>query len=256
MVPPTSVTTVVMRKNQPGSMTTGPTALCELFETDGNAVGLERGEHHGQVAGVLVDLLAALLAFLLQGLELRRHRAHQLHDDRRRDVGHDVEREDRHALDGTAREHVEHAEDAGRVGVERLREGGGIDARQRNEGAEAVDDERAEGELDAPLQILGFGEGAEVQIGGKLLGSGYHGSFSPSGRACASALRPLLSARLRWWPVPQAAMPVASARFSAATDGLLLVRPARCLLSRISLLGRQTSSAWPRPPAAPSSRSA
>ena len=55
----------------------------------------------------------------------------------------------------------------------------GIDAGQRDEGAEAIDDERAEGEIDAPLQILGFGEGAEIQIGGKLLGCGYHGSFSP-----------------------------------------------------------------------------
>ena len=69
MVPPTSVTTVEMRKNQPGSITTGPDCAARALEAEGDAVGLERGQHHGQVAGVLVDLLAALLAFLLQGLE-------------------------------------------------------------------------------------------------------------------------------------------------------------------------------------------
>ena len=144
----------------------GAGGALRAFEADGDAVGLEGGEHHRQVARVLVDLLAALLAFLFQGFELRRHRAHQLHDDRCRDVGHDVEREDRHALDGTAREHVEHAEDAGRIGVERLREGRRVDAGQRDERPEAIDDERAQREIDAALQVVGFGEGAKVQIGG------------------------------------------------------------------------------------------
>ena len=62
MVPPVSVMTVVEAEEQPGSMTTLPRAL----EPDGDAVGLERGQHHRQIAGVLVDDLAALLAFLLQ----------------------------------------------------------------------------------------------------------------------------------------------------------------------------------------------
>ena len=42
------------------------------LEPDGDAVGLERREHDGQVARVLVEDLAALLAFLLQRLERRR----------------------------------------------------------------------------------------------------------------------------------------------------------------------------------------
>ena len=75
MVPPTSVMTVVARKNQPGSMTTAPAVLRRAFKTDCNAVGLERGQHHGEVARVLIDLLAARLAFLLQGFELRIDRA-------------------------------------------------------------------------------------------------------------------------------------------------------------------------------------
>ena len=65
IVPPVSVTTAVKRKNQPGSIDDAGRAL----EPDGDAVGLEHGEHHGQVARVLVDDLAALLALLLQLLE-------------------------------------------------------------------------------------------------------------------------------------------------------------------------------------------
>ena len=41
------------------------------LKPDGYAVGLEGGEHHRQVARVLIDDLAAGLAFLLQGLECR-----------------------------------------------------------------------------------------------------------------------------------------------------------------------------------------
>ena len=91
------------------------------LQADGDAVGLEHGEHHRQVARVLVDDLAALLAFLLQLLERRDDRRHELHDDRGGDVGHDAEREDRHALDGAAGEHVEHAQDAGGLLLEGLR---------------------------------------------------------------------------------------------------------------------------------------
>jgi hypothetical protein len=81
---------------------------------------------HGAVAGVLVDNLAALLAFLLQLLERRNNRRHELHDNGSGDVRHDAEREDRHALDGTAGEHVEHANDTGLSLAEGLREGFGL----------------------------------------------------------------------------------------------------------------------------------
>ena len=73
------------------------------FEADGDAIGLERREEHRAVAGILVDLLAALLAFLLELLEMRRDRRHQLDDDRCRDIRHDVEGEDRHAAQARRR---------------------------------------------------------------------------------------------------------------------------------------------------------
>ena len=108
IVPPVSVMTVVMRKNMPGIDDDVGAAL----EADGDAIGLQRRQQHRAVAGVLVDDLAALLAFLLELLERAGRRRHQLDDDRGRDVRHDVEGEDRHAADGAAGEHVEHAEDA------------------------------------------------------------------------------------------------------------------------------------------------
>ena len=135
------------------------------FQTDGDAVGLERSKHHGEIAGVLVDGLAALLAFLLELLQRRRDRRHQLQNDRGRDVRHDVEGEDRHPLDAAAREHVEHAEDAARLGAEDLIPRGWVDAGQRNVGAEPVDQERPEGEPDTLLELLGLHQRREIEVG-------------------------------------------------------------------------------------------
>ena len=108
IVPPVSVTIVEMRNSSPGSLTMPGASL----EPDRDAVGLEDRQHHRQIARVLVENLAPLLALFLDRLERRHHRAQELDDDRGRDVGHDVEGEHRHALNGAAREHVEHVEDA------------------------------------------------------------------------------------------------------------------------------------------------
>jgi hypothetical protein len=155
------------------------------FEPDGDAVGLHQRQQHGAVAGVLVDDLAALLALLLQRLERGDDRCHQLHDDGGGDVGHDAEGKDRHALDRAAREHVEDAEHAAGLAAEGLGEGIGINAGHRDIGAEPVDQERAQREPDALLQVFGFGEGCKVQIGGKLFSSRCH-ACAPLGLArCA-----------------------------------------------------------------------
>ena len=62
------------------------------------------------VARVLRDLPAAELAFLREPLEVRPDDRQQLQDDRRADVRHDAEREDRHLRQVLAREHVVQAE--------------------------------------------------------------------------------------------------------------------------------------------------
>ena len=70
MVPPTSVITVVKRKK---SRDRSPLATMpgHAFETDRDAIGLDGGDKHGQVAGVLIDLLAARLTLLLEGFKRR-----------------------------------------------------------------------------------------------------------------------------------------------------------------------------------------
>ena len=148
------------------------------FKPDGNAVGLNQRQQHGAVARILVDDLAALLAFLLQRFQRRDDRRHELHDDGGGDVGHDAQREDGHALDSAAREHVEHAENAAALLREGLRKSVGIDSGQRNIGAEAIDKQSAQGKPDALLQVFGLGEGCEIQIGCKLFSSRCHARFS------------------------------------------------------------------------------
>src|SRR3546814_599546 len=93
---------------------------------------------------------------------------------RSRDVRHDVEGEDGHAAERAAGEHVEDAEDAAGLLGEDLREDLRVDAGNRNVGAQAVDDQGAEREPQALLQLRRLGEGAEVDVGGELLGGRCH----------------------------------------------------------------------------------
>ena len=176
MVPPTSVMTQEKRKNQPGIDHRGAEAAAHALEPDGDAVGLEHRDQHREVAGVLVELLAPRLAFLLQRLQRRDGRGHQLDDDAGADVGHDVQREHRHAPQRAAGEHVEHAQDAAAVLLQHLGHHRGIDAGDRDVGADAIDDQRAEGEPDALLELGRLGEDAEIEICRKLFGSGGHGT--------------------------------------------------------------------------------
>src|SRR5690606_9561839 len=85
-------------------------------------------------------------------------------------------------LDSAAREHVEHAEHAARLLLERLPEGFGIDSRKRDIGAEAINEESAQREPDALLEILCLGEGCEIKIGCQLFCSRCHAN-SPLGHA-------------------------------------------------------------------------
>ena len=142
--------------------------VCTRFKADSDTIGLQSPQQNSAVARVLVDDLAALLPFLLQLLERRHHRCHELNDDRGGDVGHDAERHDCQPLDRAARDHVEQAEHAAGLVVERLRVGFRIDAGQRDIGGKPVNKQRTQREPDALLEFLGLGEGREVEIGGKL----------------------------------------------------------------------------------------
>ena len=142
--------------------------IAGALQSDGDAIGLEHGENHREIAGILIQRLAAGLAFLLQGFELRRHGGQQLDDDRCRDIRHDVQRKDRHAVDAAAGEHVEHAEDTAGLRLEHLLPDRGIDAGQRDIGAEPVNKQRPQCKPDALLQFFGFSERREVQVCRKL----------------------------------------------------------------------------------------
>src|SRR5258708_33363665 len=131
------------------------------------------------VAGVLANLARSRFAFLEQSIELRSHRVHELHDDRRRDIRHDAQREDGEAPQRAAREHVEHAEDAALLAGEQIRQHVRIDARHRNMGADAEHHKRAQQEQQAPLQIAVLRALAYV---GKR---GRHQAFGASSAACS-----------------------------------------------------------------------
>jgi len=72
--------------------------------------GLQDGQTQGQVAGVLRDLRLAGLALLAELLEAGDHDSEQLQDDRRGDVRHDAEREDRQVQQRPAGEQVQQVE--------------------------------------------------------------------------------------------------------------------------------------------------
>ena len=135
------------------------------FQTDGNAIGLKCSEDDGAIAGVLVDLLPALLTLFLECLKLRRNSRHELHDDGGGDVGKNIEGKDRHPPQRTTGKHVEHAEYAARVLLEDVLHHDRIDAGDRNKGTETVNDQHAKREPQPLLQLSCLREGAQIDIG-------------------------------------------------------------------------------------------
>ena len=76
--------------------------------------GLHDAKNNRQVARVLRDLAAAEFAFFLQALQVREHHGHQLQDDRRGDVRHDAEGENRHTAGIASAEQIEDAQHGAR----------------------------------------------------------------------------------------------------------------------------------------------
>jgi len=146
-------------------------------QADGNTEGLSQSQHNRQIAGVLVQLFATCFAaFLFQLLPRRIHRTHQLHDDRSRDIRHNVQREDSHTFHSATREHVEHVQDAAlavRV-LEELEEGIGIDARDRHIGTETIDQQSAQREQQALVELGRLRERTHVHICCKLFSGRSH----------------------------------------------------------------------------------
>jgi hypothetical protein len=123
------------------------------LQRDRDADRLEGREDDRAVARVLGDLPPPGLTLLLQLLQLRNHRRHQLHDDAGGDVRHDAEREYARPLQSAAREHVEHVQDRALVLVEQDRQRLRVDTGHRNEGADAIDQQRADDEQQSLPQV-------------------------------------------------------------------------------------------------------
>ena len=101
-VPVVSVSTAIIRNADARVVDQRQPAgdLGLALEEDRDAERLHDAQHDRPVARMLRDLAAAELAFLRQLLEVRPHHRQQLQDDRRADVGHDAQREDRHLRRG------------------------------------------------------------------------------------------------------------------------------------------------------------
>ncbi len=114
---------------------------------------LKRAENDGQVARVLRDLAAAELAFLLQALEIGPDDHQQLQNDRRRDVRHDAERENRQPAKIAAAEKIDNAEHRALILLEELLERIGVDSGRGNESAEAIHRQQGQRKQHAIAQV-------------------------------------------------------------------------------------------------------
>src|SRR5882757_1077212 len=66
-----------------------------VLQRGGDGRGLDNAQHNRQIAGVLRNLAPAQLTLFSQLFEVWEHHGHQLQDDRRGDVRHDAQRENR-----------------------------------------------------------------------------------------------------------------------------------------------------------------
>ena len=129
------------------------TNLRIALEEDGDAQRLDDRQHAGQVAGVLRDLAAAQLPLTRQPLEVRPDDRQQLQDDRRADVGHDAQREDRHLRQVPAGEHVVEAEHRVLLRVGERRQRGLVHAGCRDVVPDAIHAEHRQREEHAVPQV-------------------------------------------------------------------------------------------------------
>ena len=103
-----------------------------------NRERLEQAQNNRQVARVLRNLPAAQLAFFLQTFQVRPHHYHQLQNDRRRDVRHDPQRENRQPAQIAAAEQIDQPQHRSLALLEQLLQQFRIDARRRNVSAQAI----------------------------------------------------------------------------------------------------------------------
>ena len=127
------------------------------FEAEADHHALDDRKHDGAVARVLRDLLAADVAFLGQPFQVGEDHRQELQDDRRADIGHDAQREDRELLQRAPGEQVEQAEDRPLDLGEERRQPLAVNARSGYGHADAIDRQHRQGEQDPSPQLRGCG---------------------------------------------------------------------------------------------------
>ena len=123
------------------------------LEEDRDAHGLHDRQQNRPVACVLGDLAATELPFFRQPLQIRPDDGQQLQDDRRADVRHDAEREDRHLRQVLSREHVVQPENAGARALHQRPERLPVDAGGRDLAAHPVHGQQPQREQHAVAQL-------------------------------------------------------------------------------------------------------
>ena len=131
-------------------------AAATVVEQEGEGRGLQQADAHRHVAGGLGDLALPDGAHLLPLLDAGNDHAEDLHDDRRRDVGQDAEREDGELRQGTTGEQAEERKrSAFLVGaVSQHLNCVDVDARRRDVGPDAVQHEHGQRERDLVSQVF------------------------------------------------------------------------------------------------------
>src|SRR5690606_20582548 len=119
--------------------------------------GLDQAKRQRQVAGVLGNLATSLLTFLLQLLQRRHYCGHQLDNNTGRDIRHDAESKNTHALQVTAGEHVEQTKNGLFRAAEHLCKALRMNTRDRNMGTDPEHQQRPQQKADATPQLTQTG---------------------------------------------------------------------------------------------------
>ena len=132
-----------------------------VLQAHGDAQPLHQGDEHREITGILGDLAPPGLPLLTRhALDVRAHHLQKLHDDGRRNVRHDAQREHRDVGKAAAGEHVEKAEKRPGHALEKRGQSGRVHAGDRHMNADPVTAQDEEG----PAQALRQGRLARHRI--------------------------------------------------------------------------------------------
>ena len=117
---------------------------------------LDQKNQDGQISGHLIHLPPSALSFHLEFPEIRNENSEKLDDDGCRDIRHHTEGENRSIAEGSSGEHVQEAYEAFLGIVLKIRQLGGINARQNDERAQTINQQQKNRIYDSLAQFFNF----------------------------------------------------------------------------------------------------